>query len=200
MYIITHGYPAQGKTTTVKKIKEELEKQNFTCAIATSVGNRDAKSLVNFTADSVNEDIEVTRQQKDASYLGAYNMAKELHEKNNFVIVDATNHKEYRRNWLYDIAQDVPVLIIHIQLSDQSIVQKILDDRKNSTEKEHVVDDISIYNMHKKQTDNISEIELNNHDYIFIDYSTKTIKKNELGKESKQIFSIIENIIKQPQT
>ncbi|MGM5480657.1 MAG: AAA family ATPase [Nanobdellota archaeon] len=163
MIVFTHGPPTSGKSTITYEIEKALQQKNISCIKASSVEKRDKKSTKKFTLQSIDETNPFTKKQKDDSYKKLIENASKEHQQQSVILLDATFHKKYRREWLYEMAKEKQDRIICIDCKepDSKTVNKILDKRKKESEdKKSLLNSIEQFNLMKEQQESLEDDEI----------------------------------------
>ncbi|MBL7050882.1 AAA family ATPase [Candidatus Woesearchaeota archaeon] len=193
--IMLYGFPLSGKSTVAKKLKDSFSKKNIDCEIIKSVSTRfKVDEHIKFTKKSIDETNEETRREKDDSYRKLCDLVESSDK--DIIILDATFHKQYRRNWVYDIAEknDYELYVLWTIFNSKEVINNYLDERKKNPDfKDKVLDSIDQYECMVEQTDKLDDSEFDNIKIIkFVrekkDISFYNCEENGFAKEISKII------------
>lgn len=160
--IMLHGNPLSGKSTAARKIKDNLDKNGFRAEIIKSVSTRLKKRNI-FSRDFVDENIEETKKEKDDAYKSLCIIAENNINKKIIPILDATFHKNYRREWVYEVGKKTnsDVIIVWLEFSDADGIKKMLKLRRdNHNLKDNILSIWGQYMTMVQQMDSIKNHEI----------------------------------------
>lgn len=153
MIIMLYGLPVSGKSTLAKALQDQ-----GLGIIIKSVLTRDPKSTRKFTTASIDETVEKTKKEKDDSYKKLLELAELELKKGNTPILDATFHKQYRRQWVYNLCEELnqKLILIWCAWDDEQAIKEVLRKRhEDKSTKDNVLDTWEQYMMMKSQTESL---------------------------------------------
>ena len=125
-----HGKPLSGKSYTAEMLKQLSTKtQKYT--VIKSVTIRYGNNPIDFTKECVDERLPATKKEKDQCQQALVKKAADQLSLGNNVILDATFHKRYRREWVYNLAKhhSANLVMVWMKLDDQKEIRKLLEER-----------------------------------------------------------------------
>ncbi|MCX6707637.1 MAG: AAA family ATPase [Candidatus Woesearchaeota archaeon] len=200
--IMLHGHPLSGKSTAANKIKEFLDNNGLRADIVKSVATRyNEAEKKELTKDFIDEKIEKTKKEKDNSYMALCSIAEEKVKGDIIPILDATFHKHYRREWVYDLSKklDANVYIIWIEFDDIKKIKKMLEQRQNNHDfRDNILSKWEQHALMVEQTDSIIDNELKNNENIKMirfDRAKKSLKFYNCSIKEKIVSLVCEALV-----
>lgn len=162
------GDPFSGKSFLADKIKFFLDSEGIPAFIIKTVSARfNDKKDFKFTAQHVDESIASTKAEKDSSYKALLHLAKEILERGGIPILDATFHKKYRREWIYQFCkgQGISLLVVNTIFTDKDVIMKQISSRQSNQDyKDNILASFDAYELMVRQKDNLSDQEIREND------------------------------------
>ena len=156
LLIMLQGLPLSGKSTLAAKLKEQ-----FPEVTVLKTTNIRELSKIPSSRDFDETNLE-TKKQKDESYKILLDQAKLFLNQERIVVLDATFHQLHRRVWVYEFVKQyrIPLLVIKCALKNQKGIQELLLKRRQSQERDDVLNTYEMYHMMKKQLQKITKEEI----------------------------------------
>ncbi|MFH1916755.1 MAG: AAA family ATPase [Nanoarchaeota archaeon] len=136
-------------------MKSVLDAKGIRSEIVKSVATRDPNSTKKFTTASIDERVEKTRKEKDDSYRKLLELAEEKVNEGIVPILDATFHKRYRREWVYELAKKLKedLVVLSCVFDDEDEIERILKQRAGTGDKDAILDSNEMRAIMKEQAD-----------------------------------------------
>jgi predicted kinase len=146
-----HGLPGTGKSFFAEKIA----KNSPNAIILKTVSFRRAHGK---GAELFDETSPQTQEDKDNSYKAVCEEARKAVKAGKVPILDATFHKRYRREWVYNLAKELNERVVVISMTcDENAIKKRLQERKTTNDKDAFLKSVEAYKIMKDQADNLNE-------------------------------------------
>lgn len=146
-----HGLPGTGKSFLAEKIAKTIPN----AIILKTVSFRRAHGK---GAELFNETNQQTREDKNNSYKAVCEEARKAVKAGKVPILDATFHKKYRREWIYNLAKELNEKVIVISVTcDENVIKKRLQERKVMKNKDAFLKSAESYKIMKNQSDDLNE-------------------------------------------
>ncbi len=151
MIIMMHGLPGAGKSFFAEKIAKTIPN----AIILKTVSFRSSHGQGTELFDETNPQ---TREDKDNSYKAVCEEARKAVKAGKVPILDATFHKRYRREWVYNLAKELNERVIVISVTcDENTIKKRLQERKVINDKDAFLKSEEAYKIMKDQSDELNE-------------------------------------------
>lgn len=146
-----HGLPGSGKSFIASKIQSVFAR----AVVLKSVTRRRVSGSGAVLFDESNPQ---TRKDKDDSYRALCSDARAVIEQGGIPVLDATFHKEYRREWVYNLADGLgaKVIVIDVVCPENIIVDR-LKRRSGEQGEDAFLNSVDSYNIMKSQNEPIDE-------------------------------------------
>ena len=145
-----HGLPASGKSTLGMQIVEA--RPGWVLLKSGAFRKEESKSW------AFDESDDLVRRQKDESYRAMLAAARSLLLEGKSVILDATFHKRYRREWAYALAQEcgVSLAVITVGCADDVVSERLMA-RKGVLGTDAALKSMDEYLLMKRQAEQLVE-------------------------------------------
>ena len=152
MIIMLHGLPGTGKSF----VAEELAKVLPSAIVLKTVSFRPVHGS---GVELFDEENLQTRADKDVSYRVLCDEAGKTVKSGRIPILDATFHKKYRRQWVYDLAQELKVKCLVVSVvCDENVVFNRLKKRESKDGEDFFLNSKESYYVMKRQQDLLDEV------------------------------------------
>ena len=145
LIIMLHGLPCSGKSFLADRIAESFDD----VVVLKTVDFRRVRGK---GAGLFDENNPKTKEDKDESYKLLCSAARDAVLEGKIVVLDATFHKKYRREMVYDMAKELGVRLIVVSrvCSEHKILER-LKDRHSKNGKDAFLKGEESYNVMKEQ-------------------------------------------------
>ncbi len=152
--IMMHGLPGSGKSFLADRIAKRLKN----AVVLKSVRFR--RGLGDSSPERFDETNPKTQEEKDASYKELCAAAERALIEGKIPILDATFHKKYRRQWLYELAEKTNAKLILISVScNEDVVFARLKKRKKHVDEDAFLKSKEAYQIMREQQDELEKTE-----------------------------------------
>lgn len=147
MIIMVHGLPGTGKSFLARQLSQSTPNS----VVLKTVSLRQVRGQ---GPELFDENDKNTREDKDNSYKVLCEVAEKALQEGKTPILDATFHKKYRRQWVYDLANKMNAKLAIISVScDEALVFERLKRRKEQKDEDAFLNSIEAYAVMKQQQD-----------------------------------------------
>lgn len=149
--IMLHGLPGSGKSFVASRIQSVFPRS----VVLKSITRR---KVSGFGVVLFDESCPQTREDKDESYHALCSDARAVIERGGIPVLDATFHKQYRREWVYGLADSLgaKVIVIDVVCPERIIVGR-LKRRSGEQGEDAFLNSVDSYNIMKSQNEPIDE-------------------------------------------
>jgi predicted kinase len=149
--IMMHGLPGTGKSFMAERIAESFSDAVILKTV--SFRNIDDSSQARF-----DESLPKTREEKDATYKQIILAAKDALISGKMPVLDATFHKRYRREWVYELSREMNVKVAVIStVCDEAVVFERLKKRESDTNEDAFLKSRESFEIMKRQAEPLNE-------------------------------------------
>ncbi len=149
--IMMYGLPGTGKSFMAGKIAEAFS--DAVVLKTVSFRNIDVSSPKRF-----DETLPKIREEKDATYRQLILAAKDALISGKMPVLDATFHKRYRREWVYELSREMNVkLAVVSTVCDDSVVFERLKKRESATSEDAFLKSKESFEIMKRQAEVLNE-------------------------------------------
>lgn len=194
--IILYGYTGAGKSTIGELLSNNLtkiEKNNI--VLKTNIARMQGREKFNPGKDYFDDHIEENRKDRDKSYKIIIDLSKEYLLKNKIVILDASFNKKYRRDWVYDLVDEIKanLIIIWCECKNKVKIKERIKKRYGDfLNPDNQANSFKVYSLVKNQADKIENLELKENKYKIIHFDTDLEKIEFFNcNESDELVALI---------
>lgn len=147
-----HGLPGSGKSTIAEKLSSYIK--NSVVLKTVSMRPVHGNGVELFDENNL-----TTREDKDVSYRALCDAARKAVKEGKSPILDATFHKKYRRQWVYDLGKELheKVIVISTECNEKVVFER-LKNRKGKQDEDSFLQSKKAYEIMKNQQDALTEI------------------------------------------
>jgi hypothetical protein len=147
-----HGLPGTGKSFVAQKIAEKFPN----VVILKSVQFR--RDTGNSSVGRFDENNPETKREKDDTYKLLCQAARNALEKGKTPVLDATFHKKYRREWVYQLGVEMKADVFVISVTcDEPVIFDRLKNREKQDSSDAFLKSKEAYEIMRQQQDELND-------------------------------------------